>query len=422
MMRHNMVATDKDGSPVWNKEDGFWIIEFPNVPFNEWLKISCEILESERNIVFTCLTVCGASQERIDKYRELNGKVKCKSKPIMIWNDGEVTIRRLEVNIATLFAAVDEGLLTQSIFNKIMSCLNSCPERLPVLFRYPVFGWAEKPYVFTIYNMLNAKELRVQYDENRQNADITICGIEKELQDSYRDILRSCHFDDYRIDDVASSLMLINICNRLDILNVLKEKNLLTQQIVDNITLSLKNHKYIPIRSAPHYRRGIEFKVNVQSNEEHTFIQDAWHIIDDAHSFITDELDKLDVAERKLHLFWVSEMVKNAFDSYFAQGVKQGDVFIMKVLVEKVDDNICIKIKDNAGGFLGKNKGERFWVYGGDITYQDKSCKAATPFFGGQRKGLWLFNHEVKEMGGSLDLKNRKEAGASVEVTFRLKV
>lgn len=117
----------------------------------------------------------------------------------------------------------------------------------------------------------------------------------------------------------------------------------------------------------------------------------------------------------KINLLFFKELVKNAYDAYAISGLSIGESLNIKVIIEKNNHQVCIKIKDNGGGFIDHQKGACFTR--SEIRFQNKGYDLG--FTGGQRVGLKVFENNIKAYHGSVYYKNRKNKGATVTLFFK---
>lgn len=115
------------------------------------------------------------------------------------------------------------------------------------------------------------------------------------------------------------------------------------------------------------------------------------------------------------HIF--EEIISNSYDAYASANSGEPSLDLMVVVQRKrgLDgkDKIIIKIKDNGTGFKNRPKGEKFQFAATDILEKPADCS-----IGGMGIGLKHFIREVGQAGGSVAIKNRKNHGCAIYLTF----
>ncbi len=171
---------------------------------------------------------------------------------------------------------------------------------------------------------------------------------------------------------------------------------------------------------AGHYRNELLIQIPVLSLEPKEFTLDRKDefnfliITEKIYLFLQSEHMKLGIPNKMVDMANLCEIVKNAYDAYVSNGLKLNEFLKLKVVIKKENNMITIKLKDNGTGFEGYSKGEPIDL--AKINYQMKTNKV----FGGKKIGIGMFSEKVRDLNGSLTLKNRKEQGASISVEFRL--
>ncbi len=112
--------------------------------------------------------------------------------------------------------------------------------------------------------------------------------------------------------------------------------------------------------------------------------------------------------------FLIGEFINNSYDAYAARGLVIGEQLIIKVVIQKTEKEVVIKIKDNGSGFLATQKGKYLELK--SIQYAE-----IIPYthLGGFKMGLLRSEKVLQDNNASLQYKNRKEEGASVILHYK---
>jgi signal transduction histidine kinase len=120
---------------------------------------------------------------------------------------------------------------------------------------------------------------------------------------------------------------------------------------------------------------------------------------EDEHAWVNTYEGDLKVA---LH-----ELITNAIDSLKKSDTLPGDRLV-KISVQKVDENVIIRIKDNGDGFSAESL-ERLFERGYTTKKDGKH----------QGLGLYIARRMMHHIGGNIKAANWKEGGAKVTLTLR---
>jgi hypothetical protein len=135
----------------------------------------------------------------------------------------------------------------------------------------------------------------------------------------------------------------------------------------------------------------------------------------DIANFIIESCMKLGLTSFKTEsLAWINELVGNSYDAYAAYHLQQGTSLNLKVVIQNNETRTVIKFKDNASGFVGYPKSE---ILSNDLICAAYSTKSEE-YLGGAGLGLRYHIDCVKRAGGTVQIKNRKKAGASIYSIF----
>jgi len=101
------------------------------------------------------------------------------------------------------------------------------------------------------------------------------------------------------------------------------------------------------------------------------------------------------------------ELITNAIDSLKKSDTLPGDR-LLEVSVQKVDENVIVRVSDNGDGFSGESL-ERLFDRGYTTNRDGKH----------QGLGLYIARRMMHHIGGDIKVANRKEGGAKVTLSFR---
>lgn len=178
--------------------------------------------------------------------------------------------------------------------------------------------------------------------------------------------------------------------------------------------VSCKDHNITNANSLP-FRSEISFIIPVTTIKVSEFCRQPephcrHYISNQIHSFISSKLENFD----QIDYYYLTEIIANAFDAYAMRGLKLGEEFIIKVVVQEKNDKIIIKIKNNGEEFKNIQKSKLFHL--SEIGYSNKS--EVPGMLGGHKRGMIAVENAVDIAGGKLLFKNRKHRGVSLYMEF----
>jgi signal transduction histidine kinase len=162
-------------------------------------------------------------------------------------------------------------------------------------------------------------------------------------------------------------------------------------------------------------RKVLTIKMPVTTTDVNEFRSTYIPLGEKISRFITAELPNFGVHEY-IDPDTVHSIVKNSFDSRIKLGLTVGEELILKIVIQKKEGKVLVKIKDNGTGFLEHEKGVVFKADA--IKREDKQSEGAHEE---TVSGLTYIHRGITAAGGSYFFKNRKQVGASVYMQFQAK-